>query len=613
MKTRKALPFQNQTQGKVVPFEQQIRSFSKAVASETPRYTVGMERTDGTTLNFMVEQERSRCFLHSLYDTKREMKEMFQGVDREVQTLVIFGMGLGYAVEYAGENFPKLEKVFVVEPSSTMLTTLLRQPEVVRRLSKVPTVTFVWNKPAENVAGELAANIDENVKRKFEMVFHMSYRSLFKGYYETISEKIVEHLRQIQVNTSTVHSNIFFRTQNILHNLRARSVDIQRLLERIKGVPAIMVSAGPSLNKNIHLLEAAKRKAIIIPVGSAVKILHNKGIKPHLRAAFSPYPDENVVFDGIPDYEGIPLLYSNTLDYLVVQKYNAPKARMVMVGDLVSRYFYTLTGSQHTLVEGGGTIANVTFDLLCRAGCGKVIFTGQDLCLSGLKMYADGSWSDPTYTGQEAGLVKTEDIFGQTVFTTKPFYGLKTAFEQAIQQYPNVEILNATEGGVPLAGAKNVTLQEVLDSLPERPEIDELIRDAFAEEPDAAAAEARLDKTLEEAAEQIVQVLECNDRWYGQLQEMSAKGRGFSRVLSDLNELQRRHDDELAQNQLYGQLIRHELATHFSTIRLGHQYEGDDIEKKIDSTVQILVGQMQKIHEYAGFFKESLARSKGVK
>ena len=278
MKPTKAMPFKNATPGKAASFEQQLRSFSKAAATETPLFTVAMERTDGAALNFMVEKEQARCFLHSIYDTKREMKEMFQGVDRETQTLVIFGMGLGHAVEYAGENLPKLEKVFIVEPSNTMLTTLLRQPEVVKRLAKVQTVTFVWNKTPEQVSGELAATIDENVKRKFAMVFHLSYRSLFKGYFETISDKIVDHLRAFQVNTATAHNNMYFRTQNILHNLRARSVDIQRLLDRMKGVPAIMVSAGPSLNKNIHLLEEAKRKAILIPVGSAVKILHNKGI-----------------------------------------------------------------------------------------------------------------------------------------------------------------------------------------------------------------------------------------------------------------------------------------------------------------------------------------------
>ena len=44
---------------------------------------------------------------------------------------------------------------------------------------------------------------------------------------------------------------------------------------------------------------------------------------------------------------------------------------------------------------------------------------------------------------------------------------------------------------MPLAGAKNVSLQSVLDSLPERPEIPELIREAFAEEADAVEAERR--------------------------------------------------------------------------------------------------------------------------
>ena len=126
-------------------------------------------------------------------------------------------------------------------------------------------------------------------------------------------------------------------------------------------------------------------------------------------------------------------------------------------------------------------------------------------------------------------------------------------------------------------------------------------------------AERRLDEAMAQAGEQIVQVLECNDRWVGELQEIGAKKRGFSRVLSDLQEIKRRREEELLANQLYGQLIRHELATEFTTIRQAHQYAGEDVEKKIDSAAQILYAEMRKVHEYAGFFKESLARSKGEK
>ncbi|MBV5337857.1 MAG: hypothetical protein J0653_08045, partial [Deltaproteobacteria bacterium] len=135
MKNKKPMSFKNSVPAIPLSFEQQIRNFAKTLAAETPSYSVGMERVEGAVLNFVLERERSRCFLHSLFDVKREMKSMFQGVNRDAQILVIFGLGLGHAVEYAGENLPNLEKVYVVEPSSAVLTTLLRQPEVVRRLS----------------------------------------------------------------------------------------------------------------------------------------------------------------------------------------------------------------------------------------------------------------------------------------------------------------------------------------------------------------------------------------------------------------------------------------------------------------------------------------------
>lgn len=609
MKKNKPLLFGQANQ--LDTLENRIRQFVKTAAVEEPLFPASMERADRAELNFIVEAGKARVFLHSIYDVQREMKEIFQGVDRETEVLILFGLGLGHALEYAANILPKLEQVFLVEPSGSMLTTLLRQTEVVQCLGKVPSVTFIWNKSAEQVAGELSAQIDQQVRKKYAVAFHMAYRSLFRDYFETATNRIVAHLRQAQVQNATAHGNIYYRTQNTLNNLRARSVDIQRFLDAIRGVPAIMVSAGPSLNRNIHLLEAAKRKALVIPVGSAVKILHNKGIKPHIRAAFSPYPDENVVFDGIPDFEGIPLVYSNTLDYLVVQKYNAPKSRMVMVSDLISRYFYALSGYRHTLVEGGGTIANVTFDLLCRAGCSQVIFAGQDLSLSGLKLYADGSWSDPSFSGQEGGLIKEKDIYGEDIFTTKAFLGIRESFEQAARHHAQVNIVNATEGGLPLAGVRNMTLERVLEELPERPDLEDVLRSAFSEEAETEEATGKLEVALEKAEKEVSQLMDANDRWFGAIQDLKVKGRSVHRVLADLGDIQNQHEAELQTIPLYGELIRHEIATNLAVIRKAYQYDGADNEQKVNNLAESIAGQMKKIHEYAKFFQDALQRSKG--
>ena len=46
---------------------------------------------------------------------------------------------------------------------------------------------------------------------------------------------------------------------------------------------AILVAAGPSLNKNIQMLKKAKNRLFILAVDTAVKPLIKAGIKPRMR------------------------------------------------------------------------------------------------------------------------------------------------------------------------------------------------------------------------------------------------------------------------------------------------------------------------------------------
>ena len=586
--------------------ENAMQRFSRSLAAETPLFPVQFERVEGQP-NYIVEAGKIRCFLHSAYDRAHELREVFRNVSPETQILVLFGFGLGDAVAWAGENLPDLERIVVIDPSPQLVQAALKYPGVVDKLKKVPVVDFVVNKPVSESAGFMLGRMEEDFRKKYGFAYHMGHRSLFKGYYEEFSELVLTHFRRTGVAIRTVDANIFVKTQNIINNLKAPSVNIDELLHRLKGRPAIMVSAGPSLDKNLHLLEKAKEKAFVIAVGSAIKILYNKGIKPHARAAFSPHPDENTVFDGIADYEDIPLVYSNTLDYLVVKKYNAPKARMVMDSDPITRQLYVQGGIDHTLVGSGGTIANVTFDLLCRAGCSQVIFTGQDMCYTDLKLYADGSWSDPRIAGQTQGLIKEKNIYGEEVFTSAAFAGIRQDFEAAIAHYPNLTFWNATEGGLPIQGAPAKPLQDVLDAIGETYDFGAMLQDVFFGQTERASESAALETAMSTALDEVRQILAINARRQEAIQTAVGDGKNMHRILRELEKLGD-FETELLAVPFYQNVVQWEIATPLTVIKNAYQYTGDDVRKKAASRLNILQGTVRKLDEYAGFVNETLAQ-----
>ena len=56
-----------------------------------------------------------------------------------------------------------------------------------------------------------------------------------------------------------------------------------------------------------------------------------------------------------------------------------------------------------------------------------------------------------------------EDIHGQPVYTLEVFLGIKRAIERFIATATGCKVINATEGGLPIVGANNMTLRNVID------------------------------------------------------------------------------------------------------------------------------------------------------
>ena len=70
------------------------------------------------------------CFLHSVYDTEREMQHLFGQANNEEQTLIIFGLGMGYCVDYLVEHHVKYRDVHIIEPFDNVFKVLLAQRDL---------------------------------------------------------------------------------------------------------------------------------------------------------------------------------------------------------------------------------------------------------------------------------------------------------------------------------------------------------------------------------------------------------------------------------------------------------------------------------------------------
>jgi hypothetical protein len=222
-----------------------------------------------------------------------------------------------------------------------------------------------------------------------------------------------------------------------------------------KDMPAIVVSAGPSLEKNVKSLKKAKGRALILCVDSAVKYLLRENVVPDLIVSVDPLKPLRL-FDG-EGVDGIPIVGSLDMNYRVLNMLPNSKVIFASTENSYVKALYQRGGHEITLLKSGGSVATFAFSLCLYWGFQTVILTGQDLALVDRQQYVGAE-----KLSGDRDLLEVEDIYGSTIYTLKDYYAYLKWFEQNIAMHPEIKVIDATEGGAKIAGTEIMTLEAAL-------------------------------------------------------------------------------------------------------------------------------------------------------
>lgn len=565
--------------------------------------------------NYIIENKNARCFLHSIYDIDREIKEAFKDVNKETEILVIFGIGCGYYLKYVRHNFKNLKKTIIIEPNLDVFKELLKNNNLNQLMSELGEVAFIINQTKENAISYLNDIILKENTSIIDIVYNISYRALYGEYAEYVLKKTIESMQNNMINIATKNKFKYLWTLNELKNLKSNSMLMGSLTNIVMSMPVIIVSGGPSLNKNMHILKEIKDRAIIIAVGSAIKTLDTNGITPHFRFVIEGSPNYTNYFDSI-DIENIPLIHTSSTNFTLLHQYKGPKIKLVMNKETITQYIYKKANIPFTVIESGFSVANVALNLSCKLNVSKVIFIGQDLCYTNNKIHAIGGFKEnKNFDFSNKKYIETENVYGEKVYTDRVFLGMKKILERTIRKYPNIRFINATEGGLKIEGTTNQDFIQVVDKeLTDVYDIDEMLKilyrgnensDQFQRDilPAINELEDELDKAIEIYKEKLESIKYINRK------RNSTKNK---EVLNELLDLEK--SMAIAQrNEVVKNVINEILSETLFSISSKFQYKGEDQSKKIDYLERKLAGQILEISEYLDFMKELMGDITGEK
>lgn len=274
-----------------------------------------------------------------------------------------------------------------------------------------------------------------------------------------------------------------------------------RIEGAFEGKPAVIVAAGPSLDKQLPLLREWRDRVLIIAIGQTVKALRQAGIEPDLVHVLESRDVSHQLTDAgdtrdlcitlTPDAH--PAIFDvPTRATFVSMPLASPMG--VWIGQATGESGFTM---------GGGTVAQGAVGLAVGLGANPILLIGQDLAFTDGRAYAKataydfvevsvGEDGDCTFNNmkKKVGLLGDTDLetiedegnTGRTVWVDGWNEGEKVptfrAYAAFIEQYRDIglylasrdiELVNCTEGGARIPALAHRPFCEALEAFATEP------------------------------------------------------------------------------------------------------------------------------------------------
>lgn len=420
---------------------------------------------------------KGKRFHHSSLNIKAELKWSKKEIEAcktgKIKTIVICGA------------FPPIHiKKFNREISERLICY---EPQV----ENLVKVFSFWDMRAELPMMRICSDL-EQLERQFEffwnpyfstaLVAHPNFEKSHKdkiAEIERIIDKVQKRKQKILAEYVARSPLIFANTIDNLPNYWHLPA-VKEMEDLFKDLPAIVVAAGPSLDKNVHLLTQAKGRALIFATGTTLKKLDSLGIVPDFAVAIEP---KNILhqFNGLSftkqlnlilNVDANPKLFELPVKHKFIFAYPEP----------INYRLAQLLGKKLVL-DAGGSVATASFVIARTLGANPIILIGQDLALSeGGKSHAENLRKAESLDIKEIEAIKTgEDSEELDIYYVDGYYGGKVITRSRWLSYLRwYEVLverlkakaksagstflaiNATEGGARIKGMEQMTLAEAI-------------------------------------------------------------------------------------------------------------------------------------------------------
>lgn len=456
--------------------------------------------------------------LHSMQDPIEEAKKVYESVtSKNYNTLnVIFGLGIGYLFKRA--TMESKGVIVIYEPNLDILKAMLEVVDFSEDLSNKNIFVIHELKHLRYI---FFRNFYEGDSVCLQML--PTYRLAFPDLVSEVVDLLKDLYRDSLINQQTMKNKSKLWSLAALNNLFdvLKSPSMWEFEDVFKGIPAVLVSAGPSLDKAIDTLKEVQDKVVIIAVGQALKALDRHGIKPHLVHVIENM-NVSQQFEGVSFLDEVTVVLQPMTHRAI---FKLPVKRHVVnfaKRDGIALWLGRNLGKDLKGYVNRGSVSFCAYYHAVHAGNEPMLLVGQDLGFSGGKCYAsNSSYESLTYNVNDDGSLdfnyteETYETFGKSLELSKEDFlrrGLQfkrdtvivkdwngndmfsnNSYAIFINNYRDIAetelermekvLINCSEGGAYIKGIEHMSLKEALSryDLEHGKNINEIIDNIFNE------------------------------------------------------------------------------------------------------------------------------------
>lgn len=422
------------------------------------KYNIEIEKSKDNRDILKILTQNKSIYLGSKYSVTRDIDNLEKFViDNSGKNIIIIGLATGEYIKEINNYVKSDNKIIILEPNIEVYNLYIKDNEdSFENIIVLP------------LSSEYIDLIDLHISSialdTFRIYEYPNYRNIYIQEIYEIYNIIRNSTRQkiIDRNTNIFFSRIWF--ESTVSGLKY--LEKSKAINNVKGIyedrPAIIVSAGPSLAKNIKKLKEFEDKAIIFTGGRTLKALKEENIEPDFLSIIDAQELSYELVDGIIEKSNTILAHSEIIPNKVLKKHKGNRLfypYSPWIKELVNDPKYNFTHS---------SVAHTCTKLAIYMGCNPIIFIGQDLAYTDNKVHAENAEFTQEKHKEKEDISKVvsefdiyvKDIYGNPIRTSMSLDLFRQQFEEIIKENKEIKFINSTEGGANIEGTEVKNLLE---------------------------------------------------------------------------------------------------------------------------------------------------------